>query len=49
MAEAVGRRALTEPEVDADELARWIAEFAWFGLRGVRADEPITPASSPRP
>ena len=41
MAEAVGRRALTEPEVDADELARWIAEFAWFGLRGVRADEPI--------
>jgi AcrR family transcriptional regulator len=37
MAEAVGRRALTESEVDADELARWIAEFAWFGLRGVRA------------
>ncbi len=45
MAEAVGRRALTEPEVDADELARWIAEFAWFGLRGVRADETIAPSS----
>jgi AcrR family transcriptional regulator len=41
MAEAVGRRALTEPDVDADELARWIAEFAWFGLRGVRADEGV--------
>lgn len=45
MAEAVGRRALTEPEVDGDELARWIAEFAWFGLRGVRADEAIAPSS----
>ena len=21
-------------------LAAWIAELAWFGLRGVRADEP---------
>jgi len=48
MAEAVGRRALTEPAVDADELARWIAELAWFGLRGVRAEEPTAPASSPR-
>jgi len=42
MAEAVGRRALTDPEVDADELARWVAELAWFGLRGVRAEEPIS-------
>ncbi|HTK15321.1 MAG TPA: TetR/AcrR family transcriptional regulator [Acidimicrobiia bacterium] len=41
MAEAVGRRALGEPDVDGDELARWIAEFAWFGLRGVRADEGV--------
>ena len=48
MAEAVGRRALTEPAVDGDELARWIAELAWFGLRGVRAEEPAAPASSPR-
>jgi AcrR family transcriptional regulator len=38
MGESVGRHALTEsePEVDGDELATWIAEFAWFGLRGVR-------------
>ena len=26
--------------VDAEELARWISELAWFGLRGVRAEEP---------
>jgi AcrR family transcriptional regulator len=45
MAEAVGRRALTQQEVDGDELARWIAEFAWFGLRGVRAGEAIAPSS----
>ena len=30
-------------DVDGDELAAWIAELAWFGLRGVRADEPPTP------
>jgi hypothetical protein len=23
---------------DPDVLARWLAEMAWFGLRGVRAD-----------
>jgi len=42
MAEVVSRRALTDPraEVDADALARWISELAWFGLRGVRADRP---------
>jgi AcrR family transcriptional regulator len=42
MAESVGRRALQEPEpdVNAEELARWISELAWFGLRGVRADQP---------
>jgi AcrR family transcriptional regulator len=47
MAESVGRRALQEPEpdVDAQELARWLAELAWFGLRGVRADQP-SPAHS---
>jgi AcrR family transcriptional regulator len=42
MAEAVGRRALAESDpndVDGDELAAWIAELAWFGLRGVRAEE----------
>jgi AcrR family transcriptional regulator len=39
MAESVGRRALQDDaaSVDAEELARWIAELAWFGLRGVRA------------
>lgn len=26
-------------EVDPERLARWLAEMAWFGLRGVRADE----------
>jgi len=41
MAESVGRRALQEPEaeVDGEELAHWIAELAWFGLRGVRAEQ----------
>jgi len=41
MAESVGRRALAQPgdAVDGDELAAWIAEFAWFGLRGVRTEE----------
>jgi AcrR family transcriptional regulator len=38
MAESVSRRALQDPEheVDGEQLAHWIAEFAWFGLRGVR-------------
>lgn len=38
MAESVGRRALRDPEheVDSEELARWLSELAWFGLRGVR-------------
>ena len=40
MAEAVGRRALqdSDAEQDAEQLAAWICELAWFGLRGVRAD-----------
>ncbi len=47
MAESVGRHAATEngnepttEEMSGDQLAAWIAEFAWFGLRGVRAEEP---------
>jgi AcrR family transcriptional regulator len=38
MAESVSRRALTDPEAerDPDRLAGWLAELAWFGLRGVR-------------
>lgn len=38
MAESVGLKALRDPtaKVDGDRLAAWIAELAWFGLRGVR-------------
>ena len=46
MAESVGQRATendndptTADEIDGDQLAAWIAETAWFGLRGVHADE----------
>jgi AcrR family transcriptional regulator len=41
MAESVSRRAVHDPDAedDAERLARWVAELAWFGLRGVRADE----------
>lgn len=40
MAESVGRRASHEggETPDADALAAWVSELAWFGLRGVRAD-----------
>ena len=40
MAESVGRKALRDPNavVDGDQLAQWISELAWFGLRGVRTD-----------
>lgn len=42
MAESVGRRAQSSPEdVDADQLAHWVAELAWFGLRGVRVDDHV--------
>ena len=39
MGEGVSRRALQDdtPHLDAEQLARWISELAWFGLRGVRA------------
>jgi hypothetical protein len=41
MAESVGRHTSDERDgIDAEHLARWIAELAWFGLRGVRAEEP---------
>lgn len=38
MAEAVGRRALFEPDTEHDPemLAHWTAELAWYGLRGIR-------------
>lgn len=37
MAEATSRRLLADSDTthDCDALARWIAELAWFGLRGV--------------
>jgi AcrR family transcriptional regulator len=40
MAEGISRHALTEPDGphDPEHLANWVAELAWFGLRGVRAD-----------
>jgi AcrR family transcriptional regulator len=38
MAEATSRRLQrTDAERDPKLLARWLAEMAWFGLRGVRA------------
>jgi len=40
MAEATSRRVVNdEGEDDPDRLAGWLAEMAWFGLRGVRAGE----------
>jgi AcrR family transcriptional regulator len=42
MAEATSRRVANEEgEDDPERLARWLAEMAWFGLRGVRADEVV--------
>jgi len=43
MAEATSRRSFGGDDPDAkaraDQLAQWIAEMAWFGLSGVRADD----------
>jgi AcrR family transcriptional regulator len=46
IAEATSRDRLSEggSDVDADRLARWVSELAWFGLRGVRGDEPAAAA-----
>jgi AcrR family transcriptional regulator len=42
LAESTSRRALADGgEVEnAEQLARWLAELTWFGLRGVRSDQP---------
>ncbi len=41
MAEGISRHALTDPDGphDPDQLASWISELSWFGLRGVRSDD----------
>jgi AcrR family transcriptional regulator len=41
MAEGISRHALTDPDAshDPDQLAHWVAELAWFGLRGVRSGD----------
>jgi len=40
MAEGISRHALTDPDGphNPDQLAQWVAELAWFGLRGVRSE-----------
>jgi AcrR family transcriptional regulator len=41
MAESTSRRLENDDaEDDPDRLAAWLSEMAWFGLRGVRAEEP---------
>lgn len=41
MAEGISRHALTDPNGphNPEQLASWIAELAWFGLRGVRPED----------
>ena len=42
IAEATSRDALTdEGLLDPTLLAQWVSELAWFGLRGVRAEERV--------
>lgn len=44
VAEATSRDALTDDgsRLEPAQLARWVSELAWFGLRGVRVEEPAT-------
>ena len=41
IAEATSRDTLTDDGsvLDAEQLAHWVSELAWFGLRGVRGEE----------
>lgn len=41
MAEGISRHALTDPDGphNPELLAHWVAELAWFGLRGVRSED----------
>jgi AcrR family transcriptional regulator len=34
--------------VEPEQLARWVSELAWFGLRGIRADEPAQSGAASR-
>ena len=47
IAEATSRHALADPDAsrDPEQLARWLSELAWFGLRGIRADEIAQPTT----
>lgn len=40
MAEATSRRVVADGDgiADAETLARWLAELAWYGLRGIRTE-----------
>jgi AcrR family transcriptional regulator len=50
VAEATSRHALSDPDAsqDPEQLARWISELMWFGLRGVRADTPVVEGAGER-
>lgn len=49
MAEATSRRMVgVGGDLDPDVAAHWLAEMAWFGLRGVRADAPVRGSASGR-
>jgi AcrR family transcriptional regulator len=43
IAEATSRDAITEAgtDIEGTRLAQWVSELVWFGLRGVRAEEPV--------
>jgi len=47
IAEATSRDTLTDDGTDlnGEQLARWVSELAWFGLRGIRVEEPATPVT----
>ena len=44
IAEATSRDTLTDDgtDLDGEQLARWVSELAWFGLRGIRVEEPAS-------
>ena len=45
IAEATSRRSIAVDDhaehPDPEQLAQWLAELAWFGLRGIRGDTPL--------